>query len=102
MDNNVSVETIKELMNQVMHPAINSSLPELGIVKGVRMEGNKAIVTMALPFPNIPIIDQLIMSIAEPIQKLGVDLAIEQVIMTEEEKQHFLKVEQENWKGSVI
>ena len=102
MENNVSVETIKELMNQVMHPAINSSLPELGIVKDVRMENGKAIVTMALPFPNIPIIDQLVTSIAEPIQKLGVDLAIEQVLMTPEEVQHFLKVEQENWKGGVI
>lgn len=99
MGNNVTVEQIKELMNQVMHPAINSSLPELGIVKDVRIEDGKVIVTMALPFPNIPIIDQLIMGIAKPIQEIGADLAIEQVIMTEEEKQHFLEVEQANWKG---
>jgi ATP-binding protein involved in chromosome partitioning len=102
MGNNVSLETIKSLMGQVMHPAINSSLPDLGIVKDVAMQDGKAVITMALPFPNIPILDQLISSVKEPIEKLGVEVKIEQTLMSQDEVQHFLQVEQANWKGGIF
>jgi ATP-binding protein involved in chromosome partitioning len=102
MENNVSVDTIKSLMGQVMHPAINSSLHELGIVKNVDMQYGKAVITMALPFPNIPILDQLVSSVKEPIEKLGVEVTVEQTLMSQEEVQHFLQVEQANWKGGLF
>jgi hypothetical protein len=38
-------------------------------------------------------------SLQEPLEKLGAEVAFEVVIMDPEALQHFLKLEQEAWKG---
>jgi hypothetical protein len=56
---------------------------------------------MALPFPNIPIMDQLISSIKEPIDKPGIEVEVKQTTMNQDELQRFLTMEQEGWKGTM-
>lgn len=87
------------MLEKVKHPAIDRSLPELGIVKEIAVKDGKVVITMALPFPGIPIKDQLVSSIREPIEKLGVEVEVKQTIMNQEELQAFLKKEQESWVG---
>jgi len=99
MAKNISEKDILNLLAKVKHPAINRTLRELGIIKDISIEDNKVLVTMALPFPNIPIIDQLVSSIKEPIEKLGVEVEVKQTIMNQEELQAFLKMEEEGWTG---
>lgn len=83
----------------VEHPAINYSLVKLGIISNILLFGKKVIIEFAFPFPNIPIADQLIGSIGNPIKDLG--LSFEHTIrnMDEEEQQKFLQMETEAWKG---
>lgn len=83
----------------VQHPAISNSLFNLGIVKDIELKNNIANILFAFPFPNIPIADQLIYSIYEPIKAIGVDFNYDIVDMTEEEKAKFLQLETEGWKG---
>ena len=99
MAKNISEKDILKLLDKVKHPAINRTLRELGIVKDLYIKGNKVLITMALPFPNIPIIDQLISSIKEPIEKLGADVEVKQTVMDHDELQAFLKMEKEGWRG---
>ncbi len=95
----VKTEQILEAIAQVMHPAINLSLSQLGIIKNVDVASNKVDVLFAFPFPNIPIADQLINSVKQAVTQYGVEFNFQVMIMTEEEKQQFLKLEASAWKG---
>lgn len=86
-------------ISDVQHPAIAYSLYELGIVKDIDVSENTAVITFAFPFPNIPIEDKLVSSISQPIKAIGMDFQHIIVIMTEEEKGKFMKMETEGWKG---
>ena len=96
------MKTKQEIINaisKVQHPAIAYSLLDLGIVKDVVFNNDKATITFAFPFPNIPIAEQLVNSIYDPIDLLGVDFGYEIVVMTEEEKAKFMQMEADGWKG---
>ncbi len=92
-------EDVLKNISDVNHPAINYSLIKLGIVKDVEVEGNTANVLFALPFPNIPILYDLIFSISQPIIDMGLEFKYDTRIMSEEEKIEFLRLEAEAWKG---
>ena len=97
MTKNISEKDIFNLVDKVKHPAVNCTLRELRITKDISIKDNKVLITMALPFPNIPIIDQLVSSIKEPIEKLDVAVEVKQTVMNQEELQAFLKMEEEGW-----
>lgn len=97
--NNTVKKQIEDTIASVMHPSIDLSLITLGLVKDVKVTDEKAEVTFAFPFPNIPIGEQLINSVKLPVTNLGVAFDYQVVIMTEEEKQKFLQLEASAWKG---
>jgi len=92
-------QDVIDVISKVQHPAIAYSLLDLGMVKDIEIENNEVKVTFVFPFPNIPIADQLINSIAQPIKSIDLDMKYTVVIMTEDEKQKFLQMETEAWKG---
>jgi metal-sulfur cluster biosynthetic enzyme len=96
----ISREDVENALAQVKHPAIDCSLADLGIVKEVKVEDETIFVTMAFPFPNIPIKEYLIKSVKTPLEKLGADVIVEITVMSQKELQEFLALEKENWKGS--
>ncbi len=81
MVKDISEESIQNMLKEVKHPAIDRSLLDLGIVKEIDVRDGKVLITMALPFLNIPIIDQLIGSIKEPIENLGIEVELIQTVM---------------------
>jgi len=97
----ISKEDVQKAIAQVKHPAIDFSLVELGIVREVSVKDNKVKIIMAFPFPDIPIGDYLVNSVKDPIEKLGAKVEVEVTIMTQEEREKFLAMEQEKWKGGV-
>ncbi len=92
---------LRQVIDQVEHPAIARTLVDLGIVRDIVIEGAKVDVTFALPFPNIPIKDQLINSIALPLRDLGAEVDVKTTVMSEPEVQSFLAMEQKAWKGGI-
>ena len=101
MANNISEEDIRRAIEQVKHPAIARTLVELGIVKDITVKANKVNVTLAFPFPNIPIKDYLINSVRDQVTKLGGEAEVKITQMSQEEIQRFLALEQEAWEGGV-
>ncbi len=95
----ITKEAALEAIRNVMHPAINYSLLDLGIVKHVSTDEDIVYVTFAFPFPNIPIADTLIQSISGPLEEMGAEVRVDMVLMTEAEKQRFLEMEHQAWKG---
>ncbi len=94
-----TLSDVAKAITHVMHPAINYSLTDLGIVTDVELENDTVSLVFAFPFPNIPIADQLIYSIVKPINDLGLEVNYSIRVMTEEEKTIFMQMEQMGWKG---
>ena len=90
---------VMEIIGQVMHPEIDASLMELGMIKDIKLEGNKVSLTMVFPFPGVPIRDMLIESVRKSLEEHGLQVEINETVMTQEELQNFFKMEQKKWKG---
>ena len=97
----ISEEDVSQAVGQVMHPAISSSLVELGMAKDITLEHGKVMLTLALPTLNIPasIKDHLVNSLSKAVTDLGAEAEIRITEMNQEEQQAFLAMEQESWKG---
>ncbi|MGE0019462.1 MAG: iron-sulfur cluster assembly protein [Draconibacterium sp.] len=92
-------EQITAELNKIFHPAINLPLMELGILQDVDLWYDTVIVTFVFPFPNIPIADKLIESVKNVVEKMGLQMQYIVRVMKSEEKEAFLKMEKEAWKG---
>ena len=101
MSSAVSEKDVREAIAPVKHPAIDRTLVELGMVKDVEVEGQKVLLTLAFPFPNIPIEGMLKNSLQQPIEKMGAEVEFKTMVMSQEELQKFLAMEQAGWKGGV-
>ncbi len=87
-----------EAISGVMHPAINCSLTELGIVQDLEVYGeNIVIATFVFPFQKIPIKDKLIGPVEQAAKNCGYNLEYIVRYMKESEKKRFLELEKKNW-----
>lgn len=100
MTNRFSEQYIRREVANVMHPTINCSLVELGIVKNIESKTGRVIITMALPFTEVPVTikDYLVEIVRESIEEIENPVEIETVIMTKEELQKFLELKKKNGK----
>jgi metal-sulfur cluster biosynthetic enzyme len=101
MTENISEEDVHRVIGQVMHPEINRTLVELGMVKDIALENGRITLTLMLPILGIPVSvkDYLVNSLRQAIAKLGAKVEIRVVEMNQEERLAFLAMEQESWKG---
>lgn len=91
-------DPVWEAISKVMHPVINCSLTELGIVKDLEIyDENTVIATFVFPFQKIPIKEKLIGSVEQAAKKLGCNLEYIVRYMNEDEKKCFLELEKMNW-----
>ena len=92
---------VLEAILKVMHPAINCSLTELGIVKDLEIYGeNTVIATFVFPFQKIPIKEKLVGSVENVAKKFGYNLEYIVRYMNENEKKRFLELEKMNWNAT--
>jgi len=101
MTKEILEKDIRKALEQIEHPAINSTLIDLGIIKEISTKEDKVTIIIAFPFPNIPIGDYFVNSVREAIEKLGVKPEIKITIMDQEAQKKFLAMEQENWKENM-
>ena len=90
---------IVKLLDKVMHPAINHSLIELGILTNIEVNGDIVKAVFAFPFPNIPIAEKLFLAVMQPLNDIDLELDFTVRDMTQTEKESFLKMEKAAWKG---
>ncbi len=97
MINNFSEEYIRSEIGSVMHPTIHCSLVELGIVKNIEIKSGRVIITMALPFDEVPdsIKNYLFDSLREAIEEVDAPVEIRTEVMTKKELEKFLAMEKE-------
>ena len=85
-------ERITSSLRQVMHPEIKRSLVDLGMIKGVSVHDDQVTVTLALPFKEIPIREQLIAGVRQGVQNVCPDQKIDVQLaeMSQQERAAFM------------
>jgi len=101
MARNISEEDVHQAIGQVMHPEINRTLVELGMVKDITLKNNEVTLTLVLPFLGIPIAvkDYLTNSLCQTVMKLGAKIEVRVAEMNQGKRLAFLAMAQESWKG---
>jgi len=81
-----------EALRGVQHPEMNRDLVSLGMIKSVDLDGDDVLVTLALPFKEIPIADDLVRSIRGALADLDaeLDVDVESVEMTQKQRAAFM------------
>ena len=91
---------VMQAMSKTTHPEIDSSLPDLGMIKEISIEQKTVKVTMNLPFLGVPIKDHLVRiikdAIAEKDEAAEVEVAF--AAMSEQEREEFGRKAREKWK----
>jgi Mrp family chromosome partitioning ATPase len=89
----ITDKKILEALGQIEHPEMKGrSLVQLGMIRDVRVEGGVAAITLALPFKEIPIKDQLMSSVREAVSGLDEDLQVrvDAAEMSQQERAAFM------------
>ena len=82
----ITSRQVFDALRGAMHPEIKRSLVELGMIKDVGVEDGKVTLTLALPFKEIPIKDDLVRAVKGAVAKLDATLQVE-VNLTEMSQQ---------------
>jgi len=95
-------DEIIEIINNVEHPEIASTLSELGIIGDINFDEETKVISMTLNLPmlNIPatVKNMILNSIAAEIKIKGSKLSVSFTVMNEEQRQHFFSLSKKNWK----
>ncbi len=93
-------QNVEQALSKVMHPEINYSLVDLGMIKNVICEGKKVDLTLKLPFLQVPVKDLLITNIKKSLADLDNSIQVETNIeeMSQEERDNFTKMAKKGWK----
>jgi metal-sulfur cluster biosynthetic enzyme len=96
-------QAILAAIERVEHPAISTTLVDLGIIRNVEVAPDgRVTLTLVLPFQNIPdnIRDYMVNSLAAAAQSAGGELTeVKLTVMNEADLQNFLIKEQQHWRG---
>jgi len=93
----ITKEQVLEALRQVVHPEVKRNLVELGMIKNVTVQGGMAIVTIALPFIDVPIKEDLIRVVYEALSKVNpaLQVQVESIEMSQKERAAFMAISQE-------
>jgi len=83
-----------------MHPEINYSLVDLGMIEDVICKKDEVNLSLKLPFPQVPVKDLLIDIIKKTLSDLNssIQVEIDMEQMSQEERENFMKMAKEGWK----
>ncbi|MBN2089459.1 DUF59 domain-containing protein [candidate division KSB1 bacterium] len=100
MTNHFSENYIRREIGNVMHPMIHCSLVDLGIVKNIDIKPGRIIITLVLPFAEVPVSikEYLVDSLKESVEEVNAEVEIQTEVMNKEELKKFLVLEKKYWK----
>ena len=85
-------QRVKQALAEVKHPELGRGLVELGMARDIKIENGKIEATLAVPFQDVPVAEQLVNAATEAIQRLDGDLKVEvkTVPMSQKERAAFM------------
>jgi len=83
---------VLDALREVAHPELKHDLVELGMIQNVGVQDSRVLVTMALPFLNVPIKDDLVRAVRDAVS--GIDslaqVEVDLVEMSQRERAAFM------------
>jgi metal-sulfur cluster biosynthetic enzyme len=91
---------VQQTLSKVMHPEINYSLVDLGMIKNLVYREKKVSLILKLPFLQVPVKDLVIENIKKTLADLDSSILVEINIeeMSQKERSNFTKMAKEGWK----
>jgi Mrp family chromosome partitioning ATPase len=88
----VTDEQVLNALRQTLHPEIERNLVELGMIKDVIVQDGSVALTMALPYKEIPIKDELVHRVNEAVASLdaNVKVNVDLTEMSQQERAAFM------------
>jgi len=88
----VTEKQVFDALRGVVHPEVKRNLVGLGMIKDVSVEDVTITVTLALPFKEIPVKDELVRGVREAVAKLDTDLEVDVDLaeMSQQERAAFM------------
>jgi Mrp family chromosome partitioning ATPase len=88
----IADEQVLDALRHVIHPEMKRNLVELGMIKDVVVGDGDVTLTLALPFKEVPIKDDLVRSVREAVATLDSSLEIEVKLaeMSQQERAAFM------------
>lgn len=88
----ITEKQIRDRLRGVMHPELEQNLVALRMIRGISVQDGAVVVTLAVPFKEISIKDDLVRRIQEAIRDLEphVDVQVDLVEMGQQERAAFL------------
>jgi len=95
-----SQSDIEQALSKVMHPEINYSLIDLGMIEDVVCKKDEVHLALKLPFLQVPVKDLLIDIVKKALSDLNssIQVEIDMEQMSQEERENFMKMAKEGWK----
>ena len=90
---NISGLEVMEILKSKMHPALNYSLIDVGMIRDIIVEGQEVSLTIVWPTANFPKKEEVHQSILIPLQNLGAKVKIGEILMKDDELSLYRKVE---------
>ena len=81
-----------------LHIRRSISLTDLWMIKDITRINGKVKLTLALPFPNVPIKNELVRIVQDAVMRLGVEVKVNVSEMSQEERNTFMVIAQKYWK----
>jgi len=96
----LSQPQIDQALSEVMHPEIDYSLVDLGMIANASCKDDEVSLTLKLPFLGVPVKDLLIENVRKKLSDLDNSVAVRVNIeqMSQEERDRFAKMAREGWK----
>mgnify|MGYP000421628873 CR=1 FL=1 len=96
----VTVEAVEAEIADVLHPEIDATLVELGMIDDVRVEDDITI-DVAIPMAGIPgqIKQMLAHRLADALDDVDLELTVQFVLMDDQARERFFEMEEDNWSG---
>lgn len=90
----VTEQQVLNALKGVMDPEIGRNIVDLGMVREIRIDGPKVVVTIALTVPNCPLQDRIATDAGEAVDAIAEDLDVQinLTAMTDEEKQRMVEM----------
>ena len=99
MSDEINAEKIKQELNKAMHPEINFSLIELGMIGNIKINNLEVSIELLVPFLNVPIKNDLVKLIENAVKKIDEKARVEVnlIEMNEQQKIKFFELAKKGW-----
>ncbi|AKH96572.1 iron-sulfur cluster assembly protein [Halanaeroarchaeum sulfurireducens] len=103
MNESLDETDVEEAIQNVTHPEIDATLYDLEMINSVSVENDDVEIDVAIPMMGIPpAVKQILRDrLATALEGLVDDPTIEFVQMSDQQRQRFFEMEEENWSGGL-